>query len=68
MKKLCPFRKRIYTDNWTAVFKDMTITTEQHEEFEECVKEECMAWYSDRINRGTYWENIEYCKLCNNRL
>lgn len=66
MTKLCPFRKRIHADNWTTVFKDMTIITEQHEEFEECIKTKCVAWYQRQVEKGTYWETIEYCTLCKN--
>lgn len=59
MAKLCPFRKRSYADNWTVMFKDMTIVTEQHEEFEECIEKECQAWCS------TDSENFTgYCQLC----
>lgn len=67
-KKLCPFLKTYILD-YSEFEPHTTVPTTYayHEEFQECVKEKCMSWYSNRIARGNYWEVIEYCKLCQNR-
>ena len=66
MKK-CPFRKRIYVDNTTSAWKDTTIITEQHEEFEDCIGKKCMAYtISTTVIPATGWrsQEITYCSLC----
>jgi hypothetical protein len=66
MKK-CPFRKRIYVDNTTSAWKDTTIITEQHEEFEDCIGKECMAYTTNSIvipATGGRMMDVSICSLC----
>lgn len=66
MKK-CPFRKRIYVDNTTSAWKDTTIITEQHEEFEDCIGKGCMAYTTNSIvipATGGRTQEVSICSLC----
>ena len=68
MAKLCPFKKKIIVKQWATIAEGITIPSESIEDFDECVKEKCIAWYSKRIvKENLYWETIEFCKLCDNR-
>lgn len=66
MKK-CPFRKRIYVDNTASVWKEHTIITEQHGEFEDCIGKECMAYTTNIIvipATGGRTQEVSICSLC----